>query len=64
MLVWNELTIPNTNYNISNSNNKLAWRGLENGSNVVTETFIIDNGIYTVTQLKAALNTHLANAQM
>ena len=34
----NELTIPNTNYNINSSNNTLVLRGLENGTNVVDKT--------------------------
>ena len=58
----NELTIPNTNYNINSSNNTLVLRGIKNGTTVVDETFEIDKGIYTVTQLKEALNTKFASS--
>ena len=58
----NELTIPNTNYNINSSNNTLVLRGIKNDTAVVDEIFEIDKGIYTVTQLKEALNTKFASS--
>ena len=49
----NELTIPNTNFNINTSNNTLTLLD----KSFVAETFTVTPGNYTVTQLKDALNT-------
>ena len=49
----NELTIPNTNFNINSSNNSLVLLD----RSLVPETFTITPGNYTVSQLKDALNT-------
>ena len=54
----NELTIPNTNFNINTSNNTLTLLD----SSLVPETFTVTPGNYTVTQLKDALNTLFADA--
>ena len=54
----NELTIPNTNFNINSSNNTLVL----SDSSLVAETFTITPGNYTVNQLKDALNTAFYNA--
>ena len=52
----NELTIPNTNYNINSTNNKLNLQVIKNNTNVITQVFTITPGNYTVTQFKDALN--------
>ena len=52
----NELTIPNTNYNIDSTNNKLNLQVIKNNTNVITQNFTITPGNYTVTQFKDALN--------
>ena len=54
----NELTIPNTNFNINSTNNTLVL--LDVG--LIEETFTITPGNYTVSQLKDALNTAFSNA--
>ena len=48
-----ELTIPNTNYNINTSNNKLVLLD----SSMVATTFTVTPGNYTVTELMAELNS-------
>ena len=53
-----ELTIPNTNYNISSSNNTLVLMD----SHFIQETFTITPGNYTVNELKDALNAKFAAA--
>ena len=53
----NELTIPNTNFNINSTNNTLVL--LDVG--LIEETFTITPGNYTVSQLKDALNTAFSN---
>ena len=53
----NELSIPNTNYNINTSNNSLVLMD----SSGTSETITIDPGNYTVTTLKDALNENFAN---
>ena len=52
----NELTIPNTNYNINSTNNKLNLQVIKNNTNVITQVFTITPGNYTVIQFKDALN--------
>ena len=52
----NELTIPNTNYNIDSTNNKLNLQVIKNNTNVISQVFTITPGNYTVTQFKDALN--------
>ena len=52
----NELTIPNTNYNINSTNNKLNLEVIKNNTIVITQVFTITPGNYTVTQFKDALN--------
>ena len=54
----NELTIPNTNYNINSSNNVLVMTQF----NGVPETFTVTPGNYTVTELRDALNVLFGNA--
>ena len=54
----NELTIPNTNFNINSSNNTLVL--LDVG--LIQEIFTIIPGNYTDNQLKDALNTAFSNA--
>ena len=53
-----ELTIPNTNYNINKNNNKLVRVDYANN----TETFTITPGNYTVTTFLTALNTAFSNS--
>ena len=53
-----ELTIPNTNYGINNSNNSLVLMD----SHFIQETFTITPGNYTVTELLSALNVQFAAA--
>ena len=54
MVSLNELTIPNTNYNINSSNNTLVLLD----SSGTSETFTRTLGNYTVSQLMVALNSH------
>ena len=49
----NELTIPNTDYNINANNNTLVLQDYNN----VSQTFTITPGNYTVSTLMTALNT-------
>ena len=49
----NELTIPNTDYNISSSNNTLVLQDYAG----VSQQFTVPAGNYTVTTLMTALNT-------
>jgi hypothetical protein len=53
-----ELTMPNTNYNLSSSNNTLVLMD----SHFIQETFTITPGNYTVNELKDALNAKFAAA--
>ena len=53
-----ELTIPNTNYGINNSNNSLVLMD----SHFIQETFTITPGNYTVSELLSALNVKFAAA--
>ena len=53
-----ELTIPNTNYNINTNNNTLVLVDYANN----TETFTIIPGNNTVTTFLTALNTAFSNA--
>ena len=48
----NELTIPNTNYNIHSSNNKLIITDIDG----VSLKHTVDEGNYTVSQLKDNIN--------
>ena len=51
----NELTIPNTDYNINENNNTLVLQDY----NSVSQSFTITPGNYTVSTLMTALNTAL-----
>ena len=53
----NELTIPNTNYNINDSNNTLVLQDYAG----VSQTFPLTPGNYTVSTLMDALNTAFAS---
>ena len=52
----NELSMPNTSYNINGTNNKLNLQVIKNNTNVITQLFTITPGNYTITQFKDALN--------
>ena len=54
----NELTIPNTQYNINSSNNSLTLIDIA----AISETITIEEGNYTVSQLKEKLTTEFSNA--
>ena len=55
----NELTIPNTNYNINSSNNKLVLLD----SSGTTAIFTVPVGNYTISQFIVALNAQFQNVK-